>query len=315
MTKLAAGPKIAGVVPVMLTPLTADNRLDHAGLERLIDWYIANDAGALFAVCQSSEMQRLSLPERVELAQRSLAAAGGRVPVIASGHISDALDDQIEELCAVADTGVDALVLVTNHLDPKNEGTATFRAHLDALLAALPADMPLGLYECPAPYRRLLSDEELRICAETGRFIALKDVSCDLATVQRRVGLVAGTPLAIVNANAAIAHAALLAGSTGFSGVFSNFHPDLYAWLYRNADQPSALRDDLVIFLALSAMAEGMGYPGLAKRHHVRLGTFSSEHSRVTDYDISARHWAVDALLDHITVGAEGFRARIAAAA
>lgn len=314
MGERKAGPAIAGIVPVMLTPFTADNRLDLAGLERLVDWYLANGSDALFAVCQSSEMQRLSLPERVELARRSLAAAGGRVPVMASGHISDPLADQIEELCAVADTGVDTLVLVTNHLDPRNEGTATFRAHLDALLAALPADMPLGLYECPAPYRRLLSDEELRICADTGRFVALKDVSCDLATVRRRVQLVQGTPLAIVNANAAIAHAALLAGSTGFCGVFTNFHPDLYAWLYRNADQPSALRDELVIFLALSAMAEGMGYPGLAKRHHTRLGTFASERSRVTDYDISARHWAVDALLDHITHGAEAFRGRIAAA-
>ncbi|SFB61654.1 4-hydroxy-tetrahydrodipicolinate synthase [Rhizobium sp. NFR07] len=65
--------------------------------------------------------------------------------------------------------------------------------------------MPLGLYECPAPYRRLLTDDELMFCANSGRFVILKDVSCDLETVTRRVELTKGTPLAIGNANAAIA--------------------------------------------------------------------------------------------------------------
>ena len=41
----------------MLTPFTADNKIDYLGLKRLIDWYIENGADALFAVCQSSEMQ------------------------------------------------------------------------------------------------------------------------------------------------------------------------------------------------------------------------------------------------------------------
>jgi 4-hydroxy-tetrahydrodipicolinate synthase len=38
--------------------------------------------------------------------------------------------------------------------------------------------------------------------ARTGRFIVLKDVSCDLDVVTRRVHISRDTPLAIVNANA-----------------------------------------------------------------------------------------------------------------
>lgn len=89
----------------------------------------------------------------------------------------------------MAQTGIDALVLVTNHLDPRNEGSEVFFATLQSLLAALPSSMPLGLYECPAPYRRLLSDDEFAWCANSGRFVVLKDVSCDLPTVERRVRL------------------------------------------------------------------------------------------------------------------------------
>ncbi len=186
---------IEGIIPVMLTPFTADNKIDYLGLKRLIDWYIENGADALFAVCQSSEMQYLTLEERVELASFVVEYSQQRVPVIASGHISDDLEQQIQELNAMAATGIDALVLVTNHLDPHNEGTTVFLRTLDALLMSLPESMALGLYECPAPYRRLLTDEELLYCAQSGRFQILKDVSCDLPTVTRRVQLTQHTPM------------------------------------------------------------------------------------------------------------------------
>ena len=102
-------------------------------------------------------------------------------------------------------------------------------------------------------------------------------------------------------------------GSRGFGGVFTNFHPDLYAWLYRHRDEDTRLVRDLTVFLALSAMAEGMGYPKLAKLHHQRLGTFESAHSRVVDYNPFDRHWASDVLLDHIHRSTERFRDLIAA--
>ena len=125
--------------------------------------------------------------------------------------MSETLADQIEELTAMADTGADGLVLVTNRLDPANGGTADFRSRLAALLEALPSDLPLGLYECPAPYRRLLSDEEFRICLDTRRFAMMKDVSCDLATVKRRLAMAKGSNFALINANAAIAAPAMRA--------------------------------------------------------------------------------------------------------
>jgi 4-hydroxy-tetrahydrodipicolinate synthase len=259
-------------------------------------------------------MQFLSLEERIELARFVAQKAAGRVPVIASGHVSESREDQLTELTSIAATGVDGLVLVTNRLDPKGEGSAAFMDRLRWLLDRLPADLPLGLYECPAPYRRLLTDDELKFCAESGRFVILKDVSCDLATVKRRVALTKDSKLAIVNANAAIAFDAMKAGSAGFTGVFTNFHPDLYKWLMTRHSTDPALADELSVYLALAAMAEPMGYPKLAKLYHRRLGTFSCIKSRAVDFDIQERFWALDALLDKIMQGQASFRARIAAA-
>ncbi|WP_322081175.1 dihydrodipicolinate synthase family protein [Burkholderia sp. BCC1972] len=304
---------IEGIVPVMLTPFDDAGAIDYAGLERLIEWYLAHGSDALFAVAQSSEMQFLSLAERAELARFVVDRVAGRVPVVASGHISDDLDAQVAELCAAAESGAQGVVLVTNRLDPQRKGTAALLDHLHRLLARLPSDLPLGLYECPAPYRRLLSDDELRACIDTGRFVMLKDVSCDLDTVKRRVALAAGSPLKILNANAAIARDAMKAGSAGFNGVFTNFHPDLYRWLRTQGDTNPALADELSTFLVLSAVSEALGYPALAKIYHQRIGTFGSIKCRAIDYDVRERFWALDAVLDKIVAGTEHFRRRIAA--
>ncbi|KWE60666.1 dihydrodipicolinate synthase family protein [Burkholderia sp. MSMB2157WGS] len=304
---------IEGIVPVMLTPFDDAGSIDYAGLERLIEWYLAHGSDALFAVAQSSEMQFLSLAERAELARFVVERVAGRVPVVASGHISDDIDAQVVELCAAAESGAQGVVLVTNRLDPQRKGSAALLDHLRRLLARLPSDLPLGLYECPAPYRRLLSDDELRACIDTGRFVMLKDVSCDLATVKRRVALAAGSPLKILNANAAIAWDAMKAGSAGFNGVFTNFHPDLYLWLRTRGESNPALADELSTFLVVSAVSEALGYPALAKLYHQRIGTFGSIKCRAIDYDVRERFWALDAVLDKIVAGTEHFRRRIAA--
>ncbi|MBS1230434.1 MAG: dihydrodipicolinate synthetase [Proteobacteria bacterium] len=305
--------KIEGIVPVMITPLLESGEVDYPGLERLIEWYIANGSDALFAVCQSSEMVFLSLAEREALAKFVVRQAAGRVPVVVSGHISDDPHGQLEELLVAANSGADGVVLVTNHLDPKNRGTAALRGNLQWLLDQLPKDMPLGLYECPAPYRRLLSDDELKFCIDSGRFVMLKDVSCDLTTVKHRVSMAAGTPFAILNANAAIAYDAMKAGSHGFNGVSTNFHPDLYKWLYTSGTKHPELAEEVATFLVLAALSEAFGYPVLAKMYHQRIGTFASIRSRTITFDVRERFWALDAILDKIVSGTESMRAKIAA--
>ena len=82
----------------MLTPYTTGNRIDVQALERLTNWYIQQGVSGLFAVCQTSEMFLLSLEERELVAHTVVKAAAGRVPVIASGHVSDCEENQVEEL-------------------------------------------------------------------------------------------------------------------------------------------------------------------------------------------------------------------------
>jgi len=297
----------------MLTPFTPGGSIDWPGVEALLEWYIKHGSEALFAVCQSSEMGFLSLKERVELAAFSARITNGRVPVIASGHIAPTREEQVLELRAMAETGIDALVLVTNRLDPALAGGTSFRENLNWLMGRLPPDLALGLYECPSPYRYLLSDDEFKFCRDSGRFCVLKDVSCDYETLMRRVEMARGSPLGVVNANSAIAWPALAAGAPGFCGIANNYHPDLYRWLAENGRQHPELAGEMAVFLTLAAMSENCGYPGLAKLYHQRLGTFASIGCRVFEGDIREKFWGLEAIVEQMLQGSEFFRAKISA--
>ena len=56
-----------GVYPTMITPYTADNKIDYNAVEKLINWYDEKGVAGIFAICQSSEIFFLSLEERLEL--------------------------------------------------------------------------------------------------------------------------------------------------------------------------------------------------------------------------------------------------------
>ena len=99
-----------GIWPTMITPYDREGRVDLNAAKRIVDWYARRNCDGIFAVCQSSEMFNLSLEERVALARTVVEAAQGRLEVIASGHISDDPQAQVEELGAIAETGVKAVV-------------------------------------------------------------------------------------------------------------------------------------------------------------------------------------------------------------
>lgn len=254
-----------GLWPVMITPFTREGAIDYASLERLIAWYEGHGAAGLFAACQSSEIFSLSLAERKALV--AFVKAHAHVPVIASGHVSDSMAGQIEELTAMHRAGADALILITNRLCPPGRMAESLIPHMQAMLAQLPKDVPLGFYECPHPYKRLLTLEELAWCAASGRFAFMKDTCCDMAEIRRRIAVLRGSGLQLFNANTATLLDSLQAGAAGFSGVMMNFHMDLYDWLWHNWQQQPERARQVQDFLTVFAQIERQYYPVNAKYH------------------------------------------------
>ncbi len=261
-----------GIWPTMITPFTPDNGIDEKALEAMMNWYVQQGCDGVFAVCQSSEMFQLSLSERVHLAKRCVELAGDRIQVIASGHVSDGMEDQIEEIRAMWATGVRAVVLVSNRLAAQAEDDAVWIVHAQQLLDALP-DVTFGMYECPYPYKRLITAETMTWMVRSRRFAFLKDTCCHVPTIDERLRIIrdctpAGTvPMGLYNANTMTLLESLRSGADGFCGVMGNLHPDLYQWLFQNYHKEPVRARDLQAGLTLLSGLEAHAYPVCAKKH------------------------------------------------
>ena len=175
------------------------------------------------------------------------------------------------------------MVILSNRLAKKEENDEVWKRNAEKIWKAV-SDIPLGLYECPSPYHRLMSPELLKWCAETGRFVFLKDTCCNLGKLQEKTKAVQGTNLKIYNAQAASLLESLRLGCAGFSGIMANFHPELYVWLTRNWEKENDKAEILQNFLGMASWAESQKYTINAK-YHMQLERLPVElYSRTKDY-------------------------------
>jgi 4-hydroxy-tetrahydrodipicolinate synthase len=281
MTKKFAG----GVWPVMLTPFKDSGEVDEKGLEALVNWYIDSGVKGLFAACQSSEIFKLSLEEKVKISEITVRISDGRVPVIASGHTADSLEEQAREIAAIAKTGVEAVVLITNRLAKEHESDDVWIDNFHKLMNMTDPEIKLGFYECPYPYKRLMTRKLIEESIKTGRFYFLKDTCCDAEQIREKLKIIKGTELKLYNANATLLLESLRDGATGYSGVMASFHPELYVWLCENYMKSEA--DEVQDVLTMCSIIERQLYPVNAKYHLKEIEKLPIEiNSRVQDKNL-----------------------------
>lgn len=272
--------KILGAYPTMITPYKEDGSVDYETVRKYVHWYHDSGCAGIFAVCQSSEIFYLTSEEIVkinrlvyETAQEIHKNGGRKMTIVSSGHTADNIEVQAKEFCELAESGTDALIWITNRLDIHNEGDDVWLANAERLLQLLPKDVKLGLYECPYPYKRLLTPKILKWCVETGRFYFLKDTCCDAKVIKERLELIKGSNLCLLNANCQTLLQSLKDGGHGYCGIMSNYHPKLYNWLCENFDKEPEKAELLQAFLGMAGFTEvGIPYPLTAKYHMNLVG-------------------------------------------
>ncbi len=279
-----------GIYPTMITPYK-NGEIDYDGVEKLVNWYAANGCAGIFAVCQSSEMNYLSLQERTKLAKHVTDCAAGRLSVVVSGHCANSIDAQAEEIAEISRCGADAFVLVSNRLDLHNDGDDVWLQNAQSLLDKLDKDLTFGIYECPVPYKRLLTPKILDWCIHSGRFAFIKDTCCDPDQLTERLAQLRGSGIGLFNANTQTLLHSLQQGAAGFSGIMGNFQPDLLAWLYENYQRAPKTAQQLADYLSLASFTEGLAYPCTAKYYlgfeGIQLDTWSRSRD---DKQLTAYH-------------------------
>lgn len=253
-----------GLWPVMLTAFHTDGQLDWRGMEGLTDWYLETGAAGLFACCGSSEMYHLQPAERLALIDHVVRRVDGRVPVVATGSFGGPLAAQAAFIQQVAACGVQAVVLMPNQLVTATETDEHLLASLEMVLT-LTDPIPLGLYECPSPYHRLLSADLTAWAAQTGRFRYFKDTTCDPPAIRAKLAKLNGSGLRLYNANTQSALFSLQSGAAGLSPIAANCYPEFFTWLCAHHATHPADAQELQQMLTLLETNVSIQYPASAK--------------------------------------------------
>lgn len=225
-------------VPVMLTPYNKDKSVDYKALESLTDYYLAAGARGLFANCLSSEMYDLSPEERLKVTETVVKRVNGRFPVVATGSFGEDANKKATFSKRLADTGVDAVIMITSHFAASEESDETMIRNLEDYLNQT-NDLALGTYECPSPYKRVLSLEVLDYLLRTGRLVYHKDTTEDIEHIRKKLHRSQGSELGLYNAHIGSAVASLRAGGAGLSPIAGNYYPEIIAWVCQHAENPA----------------------------------------------------------------------------
>lgn len=227
-----------GFIPVMLTPFKDNGEIDYDALTRLVHFYMNAGASGLFANCLSSEMYELTDLERLKMVEHIVQVVNNEVPVVATGNFGNSIAEQSDFVKSIYNKGVTAVILITGLLADAGESNEVFNERVHNLMDLTP-HIPLGFYECPVPYKRVLEAEQLGEFVKTGRVIYHKDTSLDIENVRAKLKAVQGYDFGLYDAYIVNAVNSLEAGAAGLSCIQGNYFPELIVWLCENYDDPA----------------------------------------------------------------------------
>jgi len=231
-------------VPVMITPFDLRAKVDLDVVSMLVEFYLAAGSRGLFANCLSSEMFSITEDERLELTRHIVRQVNGRVPVVATGSFGLTIEDKADFTRRIYDTGIDAAILITGHFAQEHESDDVLLARFDQFFG-LTWDIPLGMYECPAPYKRIISKDVFRALLAADRMIYHKDTSITHENVSGKLEVwrEMNSRLEFYDAHTPNAHFSMTRGATGMSSISGNFYPEIMVWMVDHANDPERQED------------------------------------------------------------------------
>lgn len=217
-----------GIIPPLVTPLLDRDRLDQAGLERLIDHTITGGVHGLFVLGTTGEAPSLSYRLRREMITQATRLTAGRIPVLV-GITDTSFVESVNLARYAAESGATAVVLSTPYYFPAGQTELT--SYIQHIAAELP--LPLVLYNMPSLTKVWFEQETLEKLASIDKIVGVKDSSGDLDYFQRLATLKEMRPdwFIMMGPEHLLPEAMRLGGDGGVNGG-ANLFPEFFVGLY-----------------------------------------------------------------------------------
>ena len=210
---------IKGSIVAIVTPMHADGSLDYSGLEKLIDWHVAEGTDGIVIVGTTGESATVSVEEHCELIKFTVEHAKGRIPVIA-GTGGNSTAEAIKLTESAKQSGADAaLVVVPYYNRPTQEG---MYLHFKAIAEAV--DLPIILYNVPGRTVADMSNETIVRLAAIENIVGVKDATGNIGRGLELLKL-APKSFAVYSGDDPTAIALMLCGGAGNISVTANVAP------------------------------------------------------------------------------------------
>lgn len=218
----------SGVIPPVVTPLTADGTVDTVSLERVVRHLVDGGVDALFALGSSGEVAYLTDDQQDTVLDVVVKTAAGQVPVLA-GAIETTTNKVIERARSAAAKGVEAIV-ATAPFYTRTHPTEIDR-HFRQIAAA--CELPLLAYDIPVCVHSKLSRELVLALAVDGVLAGVKDSSGDdVSFRQLALDLRGQSGFALLTGHEVVVDAMLLGGADGSVPGLGNVDPRGYRRLH-----------------------------------------------------------------------------------
>ncbi|OZG64729.1 dihydrodipicolinate synthase family protein [Bifidobacterium eulemuris] len=274
---------LRGVIPPVVTPLTAAGDIDVASFERSINRMIDAGVDGLFTLGSSGEVAFSTDARRREIIETVLRIVAGRVPVLV-GCIDTETNRVIEHAKAAKELGADAIVITAPFY--ALGGTAEVERHFRLVHAAVP-DLPLFAYDIPVCVHTKLPGDMLVRLGLDGVLAGVKDSSNDDVAFRFLVddNNKAGHPLTLLTGQEVVVDGAYMAGADGSVPGLANVEATGYVRMWQAYERGdwSAVRaeqDKLAALMRIVTSTSGVaGFGagvGAFKTAMALLGVFST---------------------------------------
>ena len=211
---------IQGSIVAIVTPMFEDGSVDWKGLEKLVEWHIAQGTNSIVAVGTTGEASTLSMKEHTQVIKEIIRVANKRIPIIA-GTGANSTREAIELTKEAKELGADAALLVTPYYNkPTQEG---LYQHYKAIAEAV--DLPQILYNVPGRTGVDMANETVIRLADIPQIVGIKDATGDVPRGQALLEGLAGKAMTVYSGDDATAYQLILSGAKGNISVTANVAP------------------------------------------------------------------------------------------
>jgi 4-hydroxy-tetrahydrodipicolinate synthase len=210
---------LKGSIVALVTPFHADGSVNFEKLRELVDWHIENKTDAILTLGTTGESSTMTHEEDDAVLQCVIAAAGGRVPVIA-GTGSNSTQTMLEKSLRAERLGADGLLLITPYYN-KGNPEGIYR-HFATVADAV--HIPCILYNVPSRTGCSISVENVARLAKHPNICGIKEASGDMSYAMQIAHCV-GPDFALWCGNDDITLPLLSIGGSGVISVWANVMP------------------------------------------------------------------------------------------